>query len=196
MAMSHRPAGRLRLVALSLLAGAAVCLSGCSSSGPEAPGSSTATGSPSASDAPSTPSPSSASPTGAPRLLAYAGGESPGVVVRVPSDAVRIDGAPASFQAFIATTVEQLAAGATCDPQYVGVTVEFLRTDGYASGGVDDCGGHAALWALVDGSWAEVAATQDAWSCDVLERYGFPSDVVGDTCYDYAAQEERPYHRA
>jgi hypothetical protein len=118
------------------------------------------------------------------------------VEVRVPADVSKLDGAPEAFRIYVADRVAELAAAATCDPSRVGVTVEFLRTDGYAVGGVDDCGGYAALWAVVDGAWTEVAATQDSWSCEVLARYDFPSDLVGDTCYDYTAQRERPYDQA
>lgn len=111
----------------------------------------------------------------------------------MPSDLDKLDGAPEPFRVFIGQRVAELQASATCDRSQVGVTVEFLRTDGYAVGGVDDCGGYAALWAVVDGAWAEVEGTQDSWSCEVLARYRFPSELVGDTCYDYTAQEERPY---
>lgn len=111
----------------------------------------------------------------------------------MPSDLDKLDGAPEPFRVFIGQRVAELQASATCDRSQVGVTVEFLRTDGYAVGGVDDCGGYAALWAVVDGAWAEVEGTQDSWSCEVLARYRFPSELVGDTCYDYTAQEELPY---
>jgi hypothetical protein len=141
-------------------------------------------------------SPPSASPSEEAQLIAYAGGESPGVEVRKPADVDRLEGAPDAFKTFIGDTVRRLVANSTCSDGYVGVTVEFLRTDGYAVGGVNDCGGYAALWAVVDGQWKEIAGTQEAWECKVLERYEFPSDVVGDTCYDYDAQKERHYEQA
>ncbi len=87
-------------------------------------------------------------------------------------------------------------ADSTCSDGFVGITVEFLRTDGYAVGGVSDCGGYAALWAQLDGRWREVEATQEAWSCAVLERYEFPSELVGPTCYDYDSQHEQDYQQA
>ena len=108
----------------------------------------------------------------------------------------KLDGAPDEFRAFVARTVTRLKSDATCASTYVGVIVEFLRTDGYAVGGVDDCGSYAALWAVVDGEWTEVEGTQDSWSCQVLTRYEFPSELVGETCYDYSAQEERPYQQS
>lgn len=145
----------------------------------------------------STPSSSpSASPSEEARLIAYAGGESPGAEVRTPADADKLEGAPDAFKTFIGDTARRLVADSTCTDGYVGITVEFLRTDGYAVGGVNDCGGYAALWAVVDGQWKEIAGTQEAWECQVLERYEVPSDVAGDTCYDYDAQKERHYEQA
>jgi hypothetical protein len=144
------------------------------------------------SEAPTSSEPS-ASPTQEAPLIAYAGGESPGAEGRQPADADKLEGAPESFRTFLADAVRRLVANSTCTDGYVGITVEFLRTDGYAVGGVNDCGGYAALWAVVDGQWKEIAGTQEAWDCAVLERYAVPSDVAGTTCYDYAAQEGRAY---
>ena len=76
------------------------------------------------------------------------------------------------------------------------MTVETLRTDGFASGGVNDCGGYAALWAVVDGDWKEIQSTQETWGCAALERYEVPSGVAGETCYDYDAQKERSYQQS
>ncbi len=139
----------------------------------------------------------SASPTTAasrePRLLAYAGGESPGVQVHDPADVRKLDGAPAAFKQFIARTAEELVEKSTCEHAAVGVVVATLRTDGYAVGGVDDCGGYAAMWALVDGQWREIQGTQDSWECRTLQRYHVPSDVAGTSCYDYEAGEARRY---
>jgi hypothetical protein len=143
--------------------------------------------------APQTPAPTE---TGPPRLIAYAGGESPGAEIHDQADADRLEGAPDDFKQFIGRTAERLAKGSTCTDGYVGVTVETLRTDGYAVGGVNECGGYRALWAIVDGSWKEVAASQEMWDCAVLERYAVPSDIAGDRCYDYDAQKERRYQQA
>jgi hypothetical protein len=128
-----------------------------------------------------------------PRLIAYAGADSPGVEVQATVDAANLRGAPKAFKRFIGRTAQQVADASSCSDGYVGVTVATLRTDGYAVGGVNDCGGYAALWATVDGRWKEIAGTQEAWDCAVLERYAVPSDVVGTTCYDYDAQQERAY---
>jgi hypothetical protein len=132
----------------------------------------------------------------APRLLAYAGGESPGAEIHNQADADKLDGAPEGFKRFIGRTAERLADGSTCEDGYVGVTVEFLRTDGYAVGGVNECGGYRALWAVVDGRWKEIAASQEMWDCAVLERYRVPSEIAGEHCYDYDAQKERDYQQA
>jgi hypothetical protein len=112
------------------------------------------------------------------------------------AQASRLRGAPADFKQFIGETAEKLSQGTTCEGAYVGVTVELLRTDGYALGGVNDCGGYAALWAVVDGSWKEIGGTQDMWGCRRLERYQVPSDVAGKKCYDATAKKVRAYHQA
>lgn len=169
------PGMRLGLTALALTA--ALALAGCS--GDDEPDA-----------APS------ATPTEKPELITYAGGESPGVEVQGTADEQRLEGAPESFQRFIGETAQSLADASTCEDGYVGVTVAVLRTDGFALGGVNDCGGYAALWAEVDGEWQEVDGTQEAWECSVLEEYAVPSDVVGTTCYDDDADKERTYQQA
>lgn len=149
--------------------------------------------------APGTPTPSESSPAGAeqePELIAYAGGESPGFEVHGRDDAQKMTGAPVAFRQFIGRTAQRIADESTCTDGYVGVTVQTLRTDGYAVGGVNDCGGYLALWAAVDGTWKEVAGSQEMWDCAVLERYTVPSDVAGDACYDYDAQRERRYQQS
>jgi hypothetical protein len=156
------------------------------------------------SDAPESPSPStgaespSAPPTveTPPRLIAYAGGESPGVQVQERADAKKLHGAPADFKRFIGDLAQRLADMSDCSKAYVGVTVETLRTDGYAVGGINECGGYQALWAVVDGHWKEIQGTQDSWACAGLKRYQVPSDVVGTSCYDYGAKKQRSYHQS
>ena len=146
------------------------------------------------------PTESSASPTTSespqPRLLAYAGGESPGVQVHDTADVRALHGAPASFKQFIARTAEKLVKESSCDDAAVGVTVETLRTDGYAVGGVNDCGGYAAMWAVVDGRWKEIQGTQDSWECRILKRYRVPSDVAGTSCYNYTTGKSHHYSQA
>lgn len=210
MSIRHR---RTSLPArLSLCAAALLVLSACgdgggdsaandgttASSSPTVSPSPTPTDTPSSepSDSPSTTAPTPASPTAQKALLInYAGGESPGVVVHDRAGAKDLRGAPASFKQFIGTTAQKIADTSKCDAGAVGVTVQTLRTDGFAVGGVNDCGGYAAMWAEVDGHWQEIQGTQDSWECAVLEKYAVPSDVAGTTCYDYDAQKEHKYHQ-
>ncbi|RKS74116.1 hypothetical protein CLV35_2617 [Motilibacter peucedani] len=119
-----------------------------------------------------------------------------GVEIDDPADVSELRGAPESFKRFVARTVEQLQAEEKCPGAAVGVTVQTLRTDGFAIGGVNACGGYEALWAQVDGTWKEVYGTQDSLDCAVLRRYRVPSDVAGDTCYDYKGKKEHSYHQA
>jgi hypothetical protein len=131
-----------------------------------------------------------------PRLIVYAGGESPGVEVQSRADAKHLRGAPKAFKRFIGTKAQRLADQSTCTGGgYVGVTVERLRTDGFAVGGVNDCGGYAALWAVVNGHWKEIQGTQEIWSCGILKRHVVPSSVAGTSCYDYQHHKTRHYHQ-
>jgi hypothetical protein len=93
-------------------------------------------------------------------------------------------------------TAQRVAARADCSSSDVGVTVQTLRTDGYAAGSVNECGGYRALWAVVDGRWRQIEGTQEAWDCRGLRQFRVPSDVAGTSCYDYAAQRERRYQQA
>ena len=165
---------------LAACAAAVLLLAGCD-------GSSSAQ----ATEAP-TPSPS---PDDPPRVIAYAGGESAGVWVHDAADRQQLHGAPRSFKRFAGRTAERTVAHSACAAD-AGLMVEALRTDGYAVGGVSDCGGYAALWAVVDGRWKEIQGTQDSWRCRGLHRYRVPSDIAGDTCYDYRAHRQRHYHQA
>ena len=142
------------------------------------------------------PEPSTAAPAKQPRLIAYAGGESPGVEVHGRADAKDLRGAPAGFKRFIGRTAQRLTDRSTCSGGSVGVMVQTLRTDGYAVGGVNECGGYRALWAVVDGSWKEIEGTQEMWDCAVLKRYTVPSELIEGRCYDYQAQQERDYQQA
>lgn len=128
-----------------------------------------------------------------PRLIDYSGDGSKGVKVQEAADVEKLDGAPDAFKQFIARTAERVSEEATCDGAGLGVTVETLRTDGFAAGVVNDCDGYIALWALVDGKWKEVQSTLDLWNCRVLERYSFPSAVAGTGCYDDEVGDVRDY---
>ncbi len=201
------------VAATALLPVLALTLGACGSDNPTEPGA--GPGDPSATSAdpsaPSTTAPSptptpettpSESPTPAPkkaRLIGYAGGESPGVEIDNRADVKNLRGAPEDFKKFIGDVVKRVKAKSTCnDPgAAVGVTVETLRTDGYAVGGVNDCGGYAALWAKVDGRWKQVEGTQDSWDCAVLKKFRVPSDVVGKKCFAYHGEnKEHAYQQA
>ena len=136
-----------------------------------------------------------AAQTAKPTLIVYAGGESPGVEVQSRADAKDLRGAPKAFKRFIGNKAQRVADHSTCEGGYVGVTVARVRTDGFAVGGVNDCGGYAALWAIVDGHWKQIDGTQEIWGCGVLVRHSVPSSIAGNKCYDYEAQKMRHYHQ-
>ncbi|GAA1789518.1 hypothetical protein GCM10009795_039090 [Nocardioides hankookensis] len=137
----------------------------------------------------------SPSRSAAPRLIVYSDGHSAGVEVTRASQARRLHGSPASFKRFIGRTAQRIADASTCEGGYVGVTVFRIRTDGFAAGGVNDCGGYAALWAIVDGRWKQIEGTQELWACGPLLRHRVPSSIAGHSCYDYRRQAQRRYHQ-
>ena len=177
---------RLLVCAATLLV-----LGGCSSQG--------ADGASDRATTPRTSATSSPDPTQEPtppQLIAFADGKSASTEVLTADDADKLAGAPDSFKRFIGRTAERLTMGPACEAGYIGVNVRALRTDGYAVGAVNDCGGYVALWAIVDDDWKEIASTQDLWSCAVLAEYQVPSDIAGDTCFDSATQAQISYQQA
>ena len=148
--------------------------------------------SPTASDPEPTPDPTPS----APQLISYDGDGSHPVEIRTTADADGLAGAPDAFKDFIGRTAERVAEDSSCDDGYVGVRVRTLRTDGYATGSVNDCGGYVALWAVVDGDWKEIDGTQDLWDCAVLTKHRVPTDVAGDVCYDRDVRAQQAYEQA
>ena len=183
---------RLLLCAATLLV-----LGGCASQGAD-PASDTAAEprTPASTPTKSSPDPTQDPASAPPQLISYDGDGSHPAEVRTTADANNLASAPDSFKKFIGRTAERLTGGATCEGGYFGVTVRTLRTDGYAVGSVNECGGYAALWAIVDGDWKEIEGTQDLWDCAVLAQHRVPSDIAGDTCYDRNAQAQHSYQQA
>lgn len=156
------------------------------SAGPGAPATSPATSQPSGSTNP---------PTGgssAPTLIRYDNQTRPEIELKRPSDVAELTGAPQSFKDYLAGL---LAKKSDCQ---FGLTigVQRIRTDGFAVGGVTECGGHAAVWAVVNGRWQEAIGTQDGWHCGDLKKYRVPDSLVGTQCYDAQQRKEVAYHQA
>lgn len=200
---ARRPAQRLALF-LCLGAASFSVLSGCgntsgSSAGVQASASSSPTTEPTSVPTSEPTSEATSSSATEPELITYAGGEAAGVTVHDRADAAQLRGSPRSFKRFVAATAQKLVASASCDGAFVGVTVDAVRTDGFAIGGVNECGGYAALWAEIDGTWQEIQGTQDSWDCGVLEKYSFPSELLlgAQTCFDYDGDQlEHDYEQA
>ena len=198
VARRARAARRKRTGTVALVAAAALVTVGVpagvllSSSGPNRTGTATPAGTPTA----SSPDPTDDPTLARPKLISYDGDGSHPTEVRTTADADKLAGAPDSFKEFIGRTAERLTTSTTCTSGYVGVTLRKLRTDGYAVGAVNDCGGYVAMWAVVDGHWKEIAATQDLWDCAVLARYQVPDAIAGDSCYDHDVKAQRGYHQA
>jgi hypothetical protein len=122
----------------------------------------------------------------APRLLVYGTHDRGVTIQRAANVRKKLHGAPVGFRKFVRRTIHHLQATSPCDDSFVGVTVNRVRTDGFARGGVNQCGGYVAIWKKVDGHWRQVLGTQDVWACSDLRRWGIPSSVVGPRpqCYD------------
>jgi len=176
---------RFRL--LSLLVGLALMGSACTGepSSPVSAGSPTTPASV-ATTAPSTPtSPATSTPTASstptqepsePALSLDYGVD--GVFVEQPDQVDLLDGAPADFKTFVAGLAEKAQqVGASCPDAAHGITVQKLLGD-FALGAINDCGGYAAIWARVDGAWAEVIGTQEAWQCAQLDEHDVPRELV------------------
>src|SRR4051794_31056455 len=126
-------------------------------------------------------------------LIKYHGTEARATL---PLRADRLPGAPRPFRKLVKGQLHQLwdelghTAGCKSSPL---ITVDALRTDGFAMGGVntiprrhcpDAGGGYAAIWAVRHGSWKEVIGTQEVVSCRRLERFDIPSEIGVHECYE------------
>jgi hypothetical protein len=125
-------------------------------------------------------------------LIEYHGREAQATL---PLRADRLPGAPPEFRAFVKAQLHEMwdelghTAGCKSSPL---ITVDALRTDGFAMGGVNTVprrhchtgGGYAAIWAVRHGAWKEVIGTQDVVACSRLERFGIPSEIGVHECYE------------
>ncbi len=137
--------------------------------------------------------------TGTPKLIDYG---PTGVNIQKASDITKLTSADQTFKDFILSMVKQSLAdnqqntdpNTACEYTYT-VNVSKIYAQAYATGGVSVCGGYAALWAKVDGSWKQIAGTQEGFTCDVLMKYKVPSVLVGDTCNEVSSGTSIPYNQ-
>lgn len=99
-----------------------------------------------------------------------------GVFVEHASEVDKLKGAPESFKEFVASEAERLQAAHDCKAA-VGVTVNKIMGD-FASGGISECGGYVAVWAVEKGEWKEIFATQSGIPCQDLEAKGAPKELI------------------
>jgi hypothetical protein len=145
------------------------------------------------STASSPPSPASPEAQRDGTLIKYHGTEAKATL---PLRANRLPGAPSEFRAFVKAELHDLwddlghTVGCKSSPL---LTVDALRTDGFAIGGVntiprrhcpDAGGGYAAIWAVRHGAWKEVIGTQEVVDCRRLERFDIPSEIGVHQCYE------------
>ena len=125
-------------------------------------------------------------------LITYHGAEAK---ASLPLRADRLPGAPADFRAFVKAQLrgmwDDLGHTQACKTSPL-ITVDALRTDGFALGTVssrpkkscpDAGGGYVAFWAVRKGAWKEVIGTQEVVSCAKLERFDIPSEIGVHECY-------------
>jgi len=138
------------------------------------------------------PSPDRTAPARAGTLITWHGTEARATL---PLRANRLPGAPPDFRKFVKGQLQKLwedlghTPGCKSSPL---ITVDALRTDGFAIGGVNTrprahCetgGGYAAIWAVRHGAWKEVIGTQEVVACRKLERFDIPSEIGVHECYE------------
>ena len=136
-----------------------------------------------------------------PKLITYPG-DGASVTVKNVDTALK-DTSPA-FRSFITERLHQLwvSGGSVpgCQASAL-ISIKTYRVDGYASAsdeglfGDANCarGGNGALYALVQGAWRDIAATQSGYACSDLAKYRVPATVAGSTCLDNAGNPQ-PYH--
>ncbi|QIG43356.1 hypothetical protein G5V58_11790 [Nocardioides anomalus] len=112
--------------------------------------------------------------------------------------------APASFRRFVRSeltrTWKQELGGLPACRTSPRITVDTLRTDGFALGDVfskplkscpNSGGGYIAIWAIRKGAWKQVIGTQEVVDCSRLERFDIPAELGIDQCYE--GNEVVPY---
>lgn len=134
-------------------------------------------------------------PDAAPAVVTFPGS---GQGVHKESDAALLQGTTDDFKEFVIGEVARLHADAVknaedpeacADPDNAGVFVRRFAQAGYAFGDVFLCPtGYSAIWKKVDGSWKQVIATQEQFTCADLDRYDIPHSFIEGTCYDASKQ--------
>jgi hypothetical protein len=170
----------MRLIASAAAAAALLLLPGC---GPKAE--------PAEPDNPaamsSAPAPSAG---GSNRVIRFGEGGEHEVFIRKATDVDKLTGTSPAFKAFIADQAANLTPPAGANDCDVGVGVAIYDPAGFARGGVNACGGYAALWGIQDGKWKELIGTQDLWACADLRKFKVPATMTN-TCYQ--SMKEVPY---
>jgi hypothetical protein len=118
-------------------------------------------------------------PPAPPKVITFPGN---GIFLTDPSQVDKLEGTSPAFKSYIAGKVRAVRQDTSCPDAARGVDVTKYSTAGYAIGGVNECGGYAALWVDYDGVWQEGYGTQDTWDCDTLGFFGVPLSFVGGDC--------------
>jgi len=122
-----------------------------------------------------------------------------GVKVAAQSDLSKLKNAPATFSSYLYGTIEQANKMAEADGCTTTITVKKIYKQLYATGGVNvtgsGCGGgYASLWGDTEGSWKQLAGSQESsFACSDLVKYNVPAAIAGAMCIDDAHPEGRSY---
>jgi hypothetical protein len=141
--------------------------------------------------------PISAKSTTVPDMITY----NPSVEITSSSTSVsKLVNAPSSFRTYISDMAESFdTANQTCE---LIVSISNIYKQTYASGNIShqgNCiGGYEVLWGISNGSWIQIATTQNiGYACTTLEQYKVPSAIAGTTCYDSTSQDgSSPYSQS
>jgi len=122
-----------------------------------------------------------------------------GVKVATQADLSKLINAPATFVSYLFGTIEQANKAGETDGCTNTVTVKKIYKQQFAVGGVNatgnGCGGgYASLWGDTEGSWKQLAGSQESFfACTDLMKYKVPAAIAGTMCIDDAHPEGRSY---
>lgn len=130
--------------------------------------------------------PATAQTVGHPRIIDFrTGPQKMGLAITRLAMVRKLVGTSPAFKRYIAQRLQELIDHHACARRIdEDITVDKYATDGYALGGVTECGGYRAIWGVRDGAWHQLIGTQDVFRCGQLHRDRVPIGLLDDgKCY-------------
>lgn len=127
-----------------------------------------------------------ASTTGHPRIIDFRSGAAKQYSLDISRPAMvgKLKGTSPAFKRFVAAQVRSMMNDRTCTDSAHTLSVYKYATNGYAAGGVTNCGGYAAIWGVRHSVWKQLIGTQDVFHCGQLHRNHVPVGLLNDgKCY-------------